>query len=118
MSRRSLHLILGYHLLLDTFDFIASLAYDPVRGLVSVSVMEQSCSFNSLDESIAFLQKHFTGMIEISVNEVRHDKSELQRTRKVPRYVFRGEERDHSQYKQTVSTWRRLEKNASLDAPR
>jgi hypothetical protein len=75
------------------FDFIPSLAYDPVRELFSVSVMEQSCSFNSLDESIEFLKKHFTGKIEISVTEARHDGSELQRTHKVPRYVFRGEER-------------------------
>jgi hypothetical protein len=78
--------------------------------------MEQSCSFHSLGEGIAFLKKHFTGMIEIPVTEVQHDGSELQRTRKVPRYVFRGEERDRSVYSQTVSAWWRLEENHNLEA--
>jgi len=55
-------------------------------------------------------------MIEISVTEVQHDGSELQRTRKFPRYVFRGEERDRSVYRQTVSAWLRLEKSDSLEA--
>jgi hypothetical protein len=36
------------------FDFIATLAYDPVGELVSGALMEQSCNFNSLDESLRF----------------------------------------------------------------